>query len=153
MPRCFNGLFCHSARIGPVAGGATEAQKQKWLGAVADGDTLVAYAVTEPDAGSNLAALETTADPVTDDAGNITGYNVNGSKIFISTGGYADFITLLAKTPEGPTFFVVEKGTPGLSRQKVKKNTVFALPIRPRSILVMCSYRLKISLVACLERV
>ncbi len=102
----------------PLLVGATEEQKQKWLGAVADGDTLVAYAVTEPDAGSNLAALETTADPVTDDAGNITGYNINGSKIFISTGGYADFITLLAKTPEGPTFFVVEKGTPGFEQAK-----------------------------------
>jgi alkylation response protein AidB-like acyl-CoA dehydrogenase len=102
----------------PLLVGATEEQKQKWLGAVADGDTLVAYAVTEPDAGSNLAALETTADPVTDDAGNITGYNINGSKIFISTGGYADFITLLAKTPEGPTFFIVEKGTPGFEQAK-----------------------------------
>ncbi len=102
----------------PLLVGATEAQKEKWLGAVADGDALVAYAVTEPDAGSNLAALETTADPVTDDAGNVTGYTINGSKIFISTGGYADFITLLAKTPEGPTFFVVEKGTPGFEQAK-----------------------------------
>ena len=102
----------------PLLVGATHEQKEKWLGAVADGDTLVAYAVTEPEAGSNLAAMETTADPVTDDAGNITGYNVNGSKIFISTGGYADFITLLAKTPEGPTFFVVEKGTKGFEQAK-----------------------------------
>lgn len=102
----------------PLLVGATEEQKQKWLGAVADGDTLVAYAVTEPDAGSNLAALETTADPVTDGNGKVTGYKINGSKIFISTGGYADFITLLAKTPEGPTFFVVEKGTPGFEQAK-----------------------------------
>ena len=40
----------------PLMVGATEAQKEKWLGAIADGNTLVAYAVTEPEAGSNLAA-------------------------------------------------------------------------------------------------
>ena len=59
----------------PLLVGGTEAQKKKWLGAIADGGTLVAYAVTEPDAGSNLQALETTAEPVKNDAGEITGYN------------------------------------------------------------------------------
>lgn len=97
----------------PLLVAGTEAQKEKWLGAIADGKALVAYAVTEPDAGSNLAALQTTADPVENGDGKIIGYKVNGNKVFISTGGYADFITLLAKTPEGPTFFVVEKGTKG----------------------------------------
>ncbi|MEW6671575.1 MAG: acyl-CoA dehydrogenase family protein [Thermodesulfobacteriota bacterium] len=102
----------------PLLVGATEEQKKKWLGKIAEGKSLVAYAVTEPDAGSNLAALTTTADPVKDDSGKIIGYNVNGNKQFISTGGYADFITLLAKTPEGPTFFVVEKGTKGFVQGK-----------------------------------
>jgi len=102
----------------PLLVGGTEEQKKKWLGAIADGNTLVAYGVTEPNAGSNLQALETTAEPVKNDAGEITGYTVNGNKIFISTGGYADFITLLANTPEGPTFFVVEKGTPGFEQAK-----------------------------------
>ena len=102
----------------PLLAGGTEAQKEKWLGAIADGNTLVAYAVTEPDAGSNLASLQTTADPVCDDAGEVSGYIINGNKQFISTGGFADFITLLAKTPEGPAFFVVEKGTKGFSQGK-----------------------------------
>jgi len=102
----------------PLMVAGTQEQKQKWLGAIADGNALVAYAVTEPDAGSNLAALQTTADPVLNDAGQLIGYKVNGNKQFISTGGYADFITLLAKTPEGPTFFVVEKGTKGFQRGK-----------------------------------
>ena len=102
----------------PLLVAGTEAQKEKWLGAIADGNALVAYAVTEPDAGSNLAALQTTADPVTNDAGEVIGYTVNGNKQFISTGGFADFITLLAKTPEGPTFFVVEKGTKGFHQGK-----------------------------------
>ena len=97
----------------PIIVGGTEEQKTKWLGKIAEGNCLVAYAVTEPGAGSNLAALKTKADPVKNDAGEVTGYTINGTKQFISTGGYADFITLLAKTPEGPSFFVVEKGTSG----------------------------------------
>ncbi len=97
----------------PLIVGGTEEQKAKWLGRIAEGDTLVAYAVTEPDAGSNLVAIKTKADPNTDDAGEITGYVINGSKQFISTGLYADYITVLANTPEGATFFVVEKGTEG----------------------------------------
>lgn len=102
----------------PLRVGGTKAQKEKWLGAIADGDCLVAYAVTEPEAGSNVAALKTKAAPVTDDEGNITGYTINGTKQFISTGGFADFITLLAKTPEGPTFFVINRAATGFSRGK-----------------------------------
>ena len=97
----------------PLVVGGTEEQKSKWLGAIAEGKALVAYAVTEPNAGSNVMALSTKADPVRNEAGEITGYKINGTKQFISTGAYADFITLLAKTPEGPTFFVVEKETKG----------------------------------------
>ncbi|MFH0996983.1 MAG: acyl-CoA dehydrogenase family protein [Pseudomonadota bacterium] len=102
----------------PLIVGGTEAQKEKWIGAIAEGRSLVAYAVTEAGAGSNLAALKTKADPICDTSGAVTGYRINGSKQFISTGGYADFITLLAVTPEGPSFFIVEKGTPGFVQGK-----------------------------------
>ena len=102
----------------PILVGATEEQKAKWLGAIAEGGSLVAYAVTEPEAGSNLASLKTKAEPVTDGNGEITGYKITGSKQFISTGGYADIVTVLANTPEGPSFFVVEKGTPGFEQHK-----------------------------------
>jgi len=106
----------------PLVVGGTEAQKAKWLGKISEGKALVAYAVTEPDAGSNVAAIKTKADPVKNEAGDIAGYRVTGNKQFISTGAAADFITLLAKTPEGPTFFVIEKGTegftPGRSEEK-----------------------------------
>jgi alkylation response protein AidB-like acyl-CoA dehydrogenase len=106
----------------PLMVGGTKEQKQKWLGAIAEGKALVAYAVTEPNAGSDVANIKTKADPVVNDSGELIGYKVNGTKQFISTGGAADFITLLAKTPEGPTFFVVEKGTegyePGRSEEK-----------------------------------
>lgn len=102
----------------PILVGATDAQKEKWLGAIAEGNTLVAYAVTESGAGSNLAALKTKAEPVSDDTGKIIGYKLNGSKQFISNGGYADLVTVLANTPEGPSFFVVEKGMEGFVQGK-----------------------------------
>jgi alkylation response protein AidB-like acyl-CoA dehydrogenase len=102
----------------PILVGATEDQKAKWLGAIAEGGTLVAYAVTEPGAGSNLAALRTKAEPVVDAVGQVTGYKISGTKQFISTGGYADLVTVLANTPQGPSFFVVEKGTPGFEQHK-----------------------------------
>jgi len=105
----------------PLLVAGTEEQKKKWLGTIADGKALVAYAVTEPDAGSNLAALSTTAEPVANENGDIIGYKINGNKQFISTGGYADFITLLAKAPEGPTFFIVEKDTEGFVRGKAEE--------------------------------
>ena len=102
----------------PILVGGTEAQKQKWLGEIAEGRALVAYAVTEPDAGSNVVAIKTKADPVTSEAGEVIGYKINGSKQFISTGLYADFITVLANTPEGATFFIMEKGTEGYTPGK-----------------------------------
>jgi alkylation response protein AidB-like acyl-CoA dehydrogenase len=102
----------------PILVGATEEQKQRWLGRIAEGETLVAYAVTEPEAGSNLSALKTKAEPVSDGNGTITGYKISGSKQFISTGGYADIVTVLANTPQGPSFFVVEKGMEGFTQHK-----------------------------------
>jgi alkylation response protein AidB-like acyl-CoA dehydrogenase len=112
------GFFAIQLGTDPILVGATRAQKEKWLGAIAEGQTLVAYAVTEPGAGSNLAALKTKAEPILDDSGAVKAYKLNGSKQFISTGGYADLLTVLAVTPEGPSFFVVEKGTPGFSQGK-----------------------------------
>jgi len=102
----------------PLLVGGTHEQKAKWLGKIADGDTLVAYAVTEAGAGSNLSSLKTKAEPVTNDAGEVTAYKINGTKQFISTGGYADYVTVLANAPEGPTFFVVEKEAEGFVRGK-----------------------------------
>ena len=102
----------------PLLVGGTDAQKKKWLGKLIETDTLVAYGVTEPGAGSNVAGISTKADPVTNDSGKITGYIINGAKQFISNGGAADFVSILAKAPEGPTFFVVEKGMEGFSPGK-----------------------------------
>jgi alkylation response protein AidB-like acyl-CoA dehydrogenase len=102
----------------PILVGATHEQKEKWLGKLGEEGTIVAYAVTEPEAGSNLQSFKTTATPVSGDDGAIIGYRINGNKQFISNGGYADFLTVLADTPEGPSFFIVEKGTPGFTPGK-----------------------------------
>lgn len=112
------GFFAIQLGSDPILVGATEAQKEKWLGTIAQGNSLVAYAVTEPGAGSNLASLKTKAVPVTNDDGRITGYKITGNKQFISTGGYADVVTVLADTPEGPSFFIVEKGAEGFKQHK-----------------------------------
>src|SRR5215831_5137060 len=91
----------------PITVGATPEQKKKWLSRIAEDGILFAYGATEPDAGSDLGALKTTADPVVQD-GKVVGYKINGSKQWISNGGIADLYTILANTPNGPSWFVVE---------------------------------------------
>jgi alkylation response protein AidB-like acyl-CoA dehydrogenase len=112
------GFFAIQLGSDPILVGATEEQKEKWLGRIAEGGSLVAYAVTEPGAGSNLASLKTKAEPVTGEDGQIKGYRITGAKQFISTGGYADIVTVLASTPHGPSFFIVEKGMEGFKQHK-----------------------------------
>ena len=99
----------------PIVVGATEEQKQLWLGAIAREGVVFAYGATEPEAGSDLGALETTATPVKNDDGETVEYILNGKKQWISNGTIADYTTILAKTEAGPSWFVVEKGAEGFS--------------------------------------
>ncbi len=101
----------------PIVVGATDEQRNYWLKRIADEGLIVAYAVTEPLAGSELSAIRTKAERVMEN-GEIKGYKINGAKQFISNGGHAQLYTVLAMAPEGPTFFAVEKGTPGLAPGK-----------------------------------
>jgi len=101
----------------PITVGATPEQKKHWLTRIAEEGVLFAYGATEPEAGSDLAALRTTADRVLQD-GRIVGYKINGSKQWISNGGIADVYSVLANTPSGPSWFVVEKGVPGFSHDE-----------------------------------
>ncbi len=98
----------------PILFGATEAQKQRWLGAIAEQGLVFAYGATEPEAGSDLGAMKTTAARIEQD-GVITGYRINGAKQWISNGSIADVVTILARTPDGPSWFVVPRETPGLT--------------------------------------
>ena len=101
----------------PITVGATPEQKKTWLGRIADEGLLFAYGATEPDAGSDLGALRTTADRVVD-GDRITGYKISGLKQWISNGGIADAYTILASTAAGPSWFVVEKGAAGFTHDK-----------------------------------
>lgn len=101
----------------PITVGATPEQKKLWLSRIADEGLLFAYGATEPDAGSDLGALRTTADPVVKD-GKVMGYKINGNKQWISNGGIAGAYTVLANTPSGPSWFVVESEAKGFTHDE-----------------------------------
>ena len=91
----------------------SEAQKASYLPAVARGEKIAAFALTEPASGSDVAAMETKAEESGD------GYVVDGSKTYISNGGIADYYVLFARTGEAPgakgvSAFIVDADTPGL---------------------------------------
>ena len=103
----------------PITVGGTDQQKAHWMGRIAEEGLLVAYGATEPQAGSDLAALKTRATPVSQSGdGKISGYRLNGRKQWISNGGVAGLYTILALTPGGPSWFVLERDTPGFSQGK-----------------------------------
>ena len=96
----------------------SDEQKARWLPKFATGELLTAIAVTEPDAGSDVAAIRTTARREGD------GFVLNGSKMFITNGSIADLVFVAAKTnPEvkgsrGVSIFAVDKGTPGFTASR-----------------------------------
>jgi acyl-CoA dehydrogenase len=97
----------HLARFGDAA------QKQRWLAPILAGEAVAAIAVTEPGAGSDVAALSARARPVDG------GYELRGTKMFITNAGLADVTIVAAKTdPEaghgGITTFLVERGNEGV---------------------------------------
>jgi len=99
----------------PLRFGTAE-QKRLWLGKVGEG-AIMAYGATEPQAGSDLAALKTVAVPVEED-GKLVGYRLTGSKQWISNGGFADVYSILATAPGGPSWFIVEKDATGFTHGK-----------------------------------
>ncbi len=100
-----------------VLRGGTPQQQTDWLGRIADQGLLMAYAATEPQAGSDLAALSTVAIPVTQN-GQLAGYRITGKKQWISNGGIADAFSVLANAPGGPTWFLVDAGVAGFEHGK-----------------------------------
>ncbi len=99
----------------PLRVGATPEQKDKYITRIAEEGLIVAYGVTEPEAGSNVQALRTRAERVLGADGTVEGYRINGQKQFITNGGVASLYTILADAPDGPSFFVVEGGREGLT--------------------------------------
>jgi alkylation response protein AidB-like acyl-CoA dehydrogenase len=100
----------------PILMGGTEAQRKEWLGRIAEQGLVFAYGATEPEAGSDLASMTTVATPVERiEATGGPGYRITGRKQWISNGSIADVCTVLALAPGGPSWFIVERGTEGLS--------------------------------------
>ena len=104
----------------PILLFGTDEQKQKFMPDIASGSKLAAFALTEPDAGSDAGNIRTTATR------NEDHYVLNGTKQWITNGGEADIYTVIAtmnleKGPRGMTAFIVEKGTPGFDFGKKEK--------------------------------
>ena len=118
-----HGVICsaHSSLVCyPILTYGAEAQKQKYLTKLATGEWIGAYCLTEPNAGSNAANQQTAA--VLD--GN--DYVLNGTKLFVTNAGPADVLVVYASTdrslgPKGISAFIVESGTPGVTKGKKEK--------------------------------
>lgn len=108
-------ITLHSRLVGPYIEhfGSAE-QKQRLLPGMISGETILAIAMTEPDAGSDLAGMKTRAVEQDDY------WLLNGSKTYISNGINADVVIVAARThaenPHGVTLFLVERGMPGFER-------------------------------------
>ena len=87
---------------GPIALAGDDALKKKYLPKAASGDAIAAFALSEPEAGSDVQALTTTAKRQS------AGWTITGTKTWISNGGIADFYVVFAKAQEGISAFVVE---------------------------------------------
>jgi alkylation response protein AidB-like acyl-CoA dehydrogenase len=102
----------------PIALHGTEEQKQRWLPRMATGESIGAFAITEPEAGSDTASMRTTARRQGDT------FVLDGTKTFITNGGLADVVTVVARTdPDAAagnafTAFLVETDTPGFAVSK-----------------------------------
>ena len=106
-------LSIHNMCGGMVDKFANPEVKAKWLPALCSMDKIFSYCLTEPGSGSDAAALRTRADTTNE------GYRLNGTKAFISGGGYSDVYVVMCRTgddgPKGISTLIVEDGTPGLS--------------------------------------
>ncbi|MCB1264004.1 MAG: acyl-CoA dehydrogenase family protein [Mycobacterium sp.] len=102
----------HGLSCNPLQNFGTDEQKRRWLPGMLSGEQIGAYSLSEPQAGSDAAALRCAATP-TDD-----GYLINGSKSWITHGGRADFYTVFVRTGEGSrgvSCFLIAADQPGLT--------------------------------------
>ena len=114
-------LVLHNSLYGdPIVRFGTDVQKKKYLPGVCSGDQIGAFALSEPGAGSDAAALSTTYVKKDD------GFVINGTKTFITMGALADSVIVFATSkkgsgPKGITAFMVDKGTEGFGTGTIEK--------------------------------
>jgi len=114
-------ILANNLALAPVLIGASDEVLKKFVEPMTHEFKLAAYAVTEPGAGSDVAGIRTTATRVGDE------YVINGSKMWITNAGVADWFFVLTKTDpaaghKGMTGFIVESKTPGVIIGKKEKN-------------------------------
>jgi acyl-CoA dehydrogenase len=110
----------------PIVQAGSDALRAEWIPAVAAGKAVAAFALTEPEAGSDVRAMTLAAEP--DGAGG--GYRLTGEKLWISNAPEADIYTVFARAPEGITAFAVPGGSDGLSgepRQMLSEHPIGSL--------------------------
>jgi glutaryl-CoA dehydrogenase len=98
----------------PINQYGTEEQKQKWLPKLAKGEAIGCFGLTEPDFGSNPGGMVTKADKIDG------GYLLNGAKMWITNGTFADVAVVWAKLEGEVTGFLVEKGMKGFTAPEMK---------------------------------
>jgi acyl-CoA dehydrogenase len=112
-------VLVHTDMASPhLVNAGTPEQVKQYLPAIISGEKIAAVAVTEPDAGSDVKAIRTSARKEKSGSGDV--YVLNGAKMFITNGALADLYFVAAKTDpaagsKGVSMFIVEKGTPGLA--------------------------------------
>jgi glutaryl-CoA dehydrogenase len=97
----------------PIYAFGSEEQKQRWLPQMARGEVIGCFGLTEPDSGSDPGSMRTTARR----DGN--SYILNGTKMWITNGGFADLAVVWAKAEDGIRGFLVERGTPGFTTSDI----------------------------------
>ena len=97
----------------PIYKFGSEEQKQRWLPPMARGEAIGCFGLTEPDSGSDPGSMRTTARRDGDS------FILNGTKMWITNGGFADVAVVWAKADDGIRGFLVERGTPGFSTSDV----------------------------------
>jgi acyl-CoA dehydrogenase len=110
-------ISCNGLATAPILLGGSEETRKKYLGMLSEEPKLASFCLTEPDAGSDVSGMRTTAVKMGDE------YVINGSKCFITNGGYADYYTVYAKTDKdaghkGISAFVVDRDLDGVTVDK-----------------------------------
>ncbi|MGW5019747.1 acyl-CoA dehydrogenase family protein [Streptomyces cacaoi] len=106
-------LTVHSMVARAVLRWGSRALRDRWLPALARGTAVGAFALTEPEAGSDVAGLRATAEETSG------GYRLTGGKRWITCGQFADVFLVFARCPGGPAAFLVERDTPGCTVEPV----------------------------------
>jgi glutaryl-CoA dehydrogenase len=118
----------------PIHAYGSEEQKQEWLPAMAAGEAIGCFGLTEPDSGSDPSSMRTSARRDGDD------WVLNGTKMWITNGGVADVAVIWARTDDGVRGFVVPTDTPGFQANDIHKK--LSLRASVTSELVLTDVRL-----------